>query len=414
MAKRPSIDILEKAYETYTKCGSKREAARILNLPESTLRNYLKFHTEHYSSPISEDNKRYHEDWSAQDCLDELRRIVKIDETKVITRNYFRNYSRISEATWTRFFGTFLEFKRQAGIILSRQAHHLEKQIAKHASIDKHRELNELRKSYEGKYVKPPSKENYKTILVCSDIHDISCDEFYLEVLIDTAKRIQPDILVFNGDIFDLPEFGRYTIDPREWDVVERIKFVHEEVFAPLRKACPNSQFDFIEGNHEYRLIKHLSDATPALKVVLSVLHDMTIPKLLGLDKFQINYIAKADMSAYMKSDVTREIKKNYKVYWGSVLVHHHPEGKALGMPGINGHHHKLKVDSMYNETFKSYQWVQSPAGHRQDASYTMGEKWNLGFVIAHINTETQQTVFEPVTFSNFAVVGGKYYVRES
>lgn len=411
--KRPNISELEVVYETYKKCGSKRETARILGLAESTVRLHLKYHTEHYSKPISENDQKYREEWTAQDCINELRRIAELDEEKVISRNYFRNHAMISEATWTKFFGTFLEFKRQAGIILSRQAHHLERQIAKHASIDQHRKMNIERRSYEGKYLKL-SESRYKTILICSDIHDTACDDFYLEVLIDTAKRLQPDILVFNGDIFDLPEFSRFTVDPREWDVVERIKFVHEQVFAPLRKVCPNTQFDFIEGNHEYRLIKHLSDSTPALKVILSDLHGFTVPKLLGLDKYQINYIAKADMSAYMKSDINKEVKKNYKVYFDSILVHHDPQGKMLGVPGVNGHHHKTKVDSLYNETFQSYQWVQSAAGHRSDASYTMGEKWNLGFVIAHIDVETKRTVFEPITFQNFAVVGGKYYERKS
>jgi hypothetical protein len=48
-------------------------------------------------------------------------------------RNYFRNNGRISDATWNRHFGTFEEFKRQAGIKLTRQQHGLERHIAKHA-----------------------------------------------------------------------------------------------------------------------------------------------------------------------------------------------------------------------------------------------------------------------------------------
>jgi len=176
---------------------------------------------------------------------------------------------------------------------------------------------------------------------------------------------------------------------------------------------CPHTQFDFIEGNHEYRLLKHLTDATPALKAVLSDLHGFTIPKLLGLDEYEINYIAKADMSAYMKTDVKREVAKNYKIYFDSLICHHHPEGKALGMPGINGHNHKLKIDTLYNEMFGAYQWVQSACGHVTDASYAMGEKWSKGFVIAHVDTQEKNTIFEPATIGDeFAIVGGKYYYK--
>jgi hypothetical protein len=410
--KRPDMDLLKQVNSVFEECGSQIETARRLGIPRTTIQDYLRYYVEAYDNPLSEDGGRYQESWTAQDCIDELRRIAEIDPEKIITRNYFRNHSKISESTWTQFFGTFQEFKSQAGLVLSRSAKQLERQIAKHASIDIYREVNSERHSFSENYVKPNSGR-YKTVLVCSDLHDTECDEFFLEVLIDTAKRLQPDVLVFNGDIFDLPEFGRYSVDPREWDVVGRIKFVHEEIFTPLREACPDTQFDFIEGNHEFRLLKHLTDATPALKVVLSDLHGFTIPKLLGLDEFEINYIAKADMSAYMKTDVKKEIGKNYKVYFDSFICHHFPEGKQLGMPGINGHHHKGKLDTLYNETFGSYQWLQIPAGHRSEATYCMGEKWGKGFAIAHVDTQECRTIFELATVgATFAIVGGKYYFR--
>jgi len=412
MSRKPHKDTLKLVYDVYQECGNKRETARRLNMAESTVRSYLRQHINGYDVPMSETQQKFHEDWTAQDCIDELRRVAQIDETKIISRNYFRNNSRISEGTWNRYFGTFLEFKRQSGITLSRSAHQMERQIAKHASIDKYRALNEERQSYSENYLRP-TDGRYKTVLVCSDLHDTECDEFFLEVLIDTARRLQPDILVFNGDIFDLPEFSRFAVDPREWDVVGRIKFVHEEIFTPLREVCPDTQFDFIEGNHEFRLLKHLTDATPALKVVLSDLHGFTISKLLGLDEFGINYIAKADMSAYMKTDVKKQVAKNYKVYYDSFICHHFPEGKHLGMPGINGHHHKARVETMYNETYGSYQWVQGGCGHRREASYTMGEKWSEGFTIAHVDTEECTTIFELANImDDFAVVGGKYYFR--
>ena len=128
---------------------------------------------------------------------------------------------------------------------------------------------------------------------------------------------------------------------------------------------------------------------------------------------YEINYIAKADLSAYMQTDVKKQISKNYKVYYDSFICHHFPEGKQLGMPGINGHHHKEKIDTYYNETYGSYQWIQSGCGHMKDACYTMGEKWSEGFVIAHVDTKELSTIFEVVTISDFAVVGGKFYFRD-
>ncbi len=162
------------------------------------------------------------EDWTAEDCIEELRRIAEIDPEKIVTRNYFRNHSAIPESTWNRYFGTFEEFKRQAGIKLTRQQHGLERSIAKHASVDHYRRITVERLDYAEKYLRV-CKTRFKTIMVCSDLHDVEIDPFFLRVFVDTARCVQPDVIVFVGDVFDLAEFGKYTIDPREWDIVGKV-----------------------------------------------------------------------------------------------------------------------------------------------------------------------------------------------
>lgn len=361
--------------------------------------------------PMSEDQRKFRPDWDAEDCIEEIRRIAEIDPEKVVTRNYFRNHARCSEATWNQFFGTFEEFKRQAGIKLSRQQHAHERAIAKHASVDHYRAMNEQRASYGEKYARDRSGR-WKTIIFASDLHDKEIDPFWLRVFLDSAKRIDPDVISLVGDVFDLPEFGKYPVDPREWDATGRIKCVHNKILSPLRKACPNAQIDLIEGNHEARLLRMLCDATPALKAVLSDLHGFTIGKLLGLDDFEVNYVALGDLGTFSQRDMTNELRKNYRVYYKSVLAHHFPDARSMGMPGVNGHHHKHEVWPMFSTIFGAYEWHQLGSGHKRDASYTNGEKWHTGFAIAHIDTQTRATIIEYVPITDFACVGGKFYFR--
>jgi hypothetical protein len=364
-----------------------------------------------YDKPLSETAIPKLYEATAQECIDDLRAIAQANPELAISRNYYRVHGKYAESAWSKFFGTFHEFKRQAGIVLTRQQHQLEKHLAKHASVDHYRKLSEERLGYADKYERDHSGR-WKTILTVSDLHDVEIDPFYLRVLIDTAKRVQPDIIAFVGDVFDLAEFGRYGVDPREWDVVGRIKFVHEQIFKPLREACPETQFDFIEGNHEARLLRHMADATPALRAVLSDLHGFTVSKLLGLDQFEINYIAKADLAAYTKSDLDKELGKNWKVYFDCFLCHHFPHGRSNGLPGVNGHHHHHHVWSEYNPVYGAYEWHQMGCGHKRDASYCAAEKWNMGFSINNIDTHTRAVCFDYVTVNDFAVSGGKWYYR--
>lgn len=363
-------------------------------------------------APLSETIIPKLKDGIAEDCIADIRAMAEADPERFITRNYYRVHGRYAESVWTMHFGTFHEFKRQAAITGSRQVGAMEKAIAKHASVDHYKRMNVERREWGDKYTRD-NKARFKTILLCSDLHDIEIDPFFLRVLIDTAKRVQPDVVSFVGDVFDLPEFGKYGVDPREWDVVGRIKFAHTKIFAPIREACPGTQMDLIEGNHEHRLLRHLADATPALRAVLSDLHGMTISKLLGLEEFEMNYVAQADMTAFTKSDTTKEVKNNYRIYWDALLAHHFPHARHMGLPGVNGHHHKHEVWPMFSPIYGAYEWHQLGSGHKRSASYCNGEQWHNGFALAHIDTLTKATVIEYFPITNFAVVGGKYYYRD-
>jgi hypothetical protein len=350
--------------------------------------------------------------WTAQACVAELQRVATLATNGVVTRGFFRKFTQMREQHWLAHFGTFEEFRRQAGLTFRRGQGALVRHVSKHASVDHYRTLGGEAEGYAEAYQRPSSRR-FQTLLVGSDIHDIEADPFWLHVFLDTARRVQPEIIVLNGDVWDAPEFGKYSVDPREWDVIGRINFVHERILRPLREACPDAQIDWIGGNHEQRLLTHLADATPALRSILADLHGFTVGTLLGLDRFEVNYISKGDLAVFARSEANKQVARNYKTYFDCFLAHHFPEGMALGVPGTNGHHHRFKATPCHNETFGAYTWIQTGCGHRQDASYCNGEKWDMGFLLAHIDTQGRAVHQEYVPVSDFSVVGGQYYFRE-
>lgn len=353
----------------------------------------------------------FFESWDAERCLSALRRLQIAEPERYITRNHFAHATGVADRTWTRYFGTFAEFRRQAGLEAPRNLHALERNVAKHVSIDGYRRMSEARAGWGERYLRD-SSGRFKLILGCNDVHDRDADPFWREVFVDTARRAQPDVICINGDLFDLPEFGRYTQDPRTWDVTGRIRWVHD-FLAELRGAAPNAQIDIIEGNHEYRLVRHMADASPAMMSLLSDLHGMDVADLFGLQQFEVNYVAKGSLHAYRATDIKSELQKNSRIYYDTVLACHFPEAARRGMPGWNGHHHSHKVQQFHSPVFGIYEWHQVGCGHIRDANYTDGEAWGNGFILWHVDTHKRRANAEYVPVTDFASVGGRIYTRE-
>lgn len=371
---------------------------------------------------LSERTKKFDGKASQEDLILDLRRVQEEHFGKTITRNFYREHGKYSDCTWNGVFGTFQEFKRQAGLELTRHQQRVEVAIARQSSVDHYREyFNVEVLPYYDKYKKDSGNPSHiKTILAMSDLHDKECCEFSLSVFIDTCRRKQPDVIVLNGDIYDLLEFGRYSVDPRHYDIKGRFDFVRERVFAPLRKVCPNAQIDLIAGNHEMRLLKLLADATPNVRILLSDVLGIGFAEIFGLDEFQINWASKFDLGAYTKSDMKSEEKKNFRVYYDLFVFAHHPDKRLLTLSGSNGHHHQGKiiphcfVDPNTSMT-KKLTWSQTPGMHEADAEYLNGVPgWNKGFLEVTINLKAQETVQKiHYTHDEWAEVNGVIYEKK-
>lgn len=348
--------------------------------------------------------------WTEQELIETLRSLKLSNPSRHITRNFFRSETQIPDSAWSHIFGTFSEFIRQAGVALSRQQHGLERHIAKHRSVDHYRKANE-RHNWGSDYDRP-STSRIQKLMAISDVHDKDRDPFWSRVVLDTAERYQPDIIAINGDLFDLPEFGRYTTDPRDWDVIGRIKSAHEFLRA-LREAAPNSQIDFQEGNHELRLVKHLMDETPAMRTLLADLHGWDTRKLLGLDEFELNYISKADLAAGGKYDIKKEVAKNYKVYFDCFVAAHYPMYRNFEMAGVSGHIHHIQTWPVKTLQHGTRTWVQHGCGHKLEASFCDGEQWQLGFSLHDIHVPSKSVCSQVVPVTHIAQIGGKYYERQ-
>jgi len=393
-------------------CGNLSKAAEEMGVSLSSFRRTIeRAKTKAEKTCFTEQIATYFE-WSKDECMESLMTIVEAHPQRVITRNFYRNETGVADSTWVKHFGTFMEFKRQASVTPSRHVHQMEKNIAKHASQDILASLTKEKRSYEGKYEKS-SSGRWKTIIKVSDTHGHHLCPFYRRVVLDTIKRVQPDIIVHQGDAYDMAEFGQYTVDPREWDIVKDLE-AGQGFFRDMRAAAPNAQIDYLESNHDWRLLRHLADATPQMRAVLSDLHGFTFTKLLKIDEYEINYIGRSNLKAFSKRDIKTELAKNWKIYYGCSFAAHGHEKEIPHMHGTIGHTHKYKVNYGYDHARGAYGVYYLGYGSTNGDEYTNAAKYQKGFMIETIDTLTKTVSPQYIDLTNgFCQIGGKYYEDE-
>jgi hypothetical protein len=344
------------------------------------------------------------------DVLDELQQQYP---DKTITRDFFRQKTEIPDRIWVGHFGTFPEFKRQTGLLDTRSVSKVMDEKAKSVELDRLLQLGSERKTWSSLYTRPKDSKRFQLFVVSSDVHDDQCDPFYRRMFIQACSDLQPQKIIHNGDLIDNAEVSSYR--QRSYNPISKMKWVHS-FLAEIRDASPDSEMNLIEGNHEYRLIAHLTEKSPYVMDMMNF-NDIDMMDFLGLKQFEMNYYARADFSPFTTKDIKDQLCRNYYQYEDFVLFHHFPQGAQFGMPGCSGHHHKFKAVEKYNKTYGPYNWFQTGGGSRRHVDYmvTMGEQWSNGFMIVIVDIENKKnTIFDYVDCTGeHCFLNGKLYHRE-
>lgn len=356
--------------------------------------------------------------------LKEVENVIK-EELKlhptgwVMTRGYARKLfaERYGEHDpWERHGYSWQSMQRKLNIVPTREERKIINQSSRHREIKKLERASNERLSWGNLYKgTKKNRTKFRSIIVASDFHDIECDPFALRMFYTRAAAMQPDIIVINGDLLDLPEFGKYYSDPREYQMSKRIDWVHS-FFAKLRELCPDSQIDYIEGNHEARLVRYLSEMTPMMADILDYVHGMNnVREVLGLDTYRINYVAKGNLATFTDAQLRKEVLESERVYYDLLQVRHiKPPESSICMFGISGHHHRLSVSSFWNVSVGSFQWIENGGMHLQHASFTNGDAWNLGFSSFLLDTERRQVVWDYTQVGrDYCLMDGVVFERE-
>lgn len=364
---------------------------------------------------------RYELSVTSDEVLEDLKRVQALCPNEVVVRDFYRAHGNFHDTTWTRHFGSWKEFVRKSGVLQTSPGEEkLNRLIAKIGEVEIYKKYYvDQVIPYHGKYKKEQRSGRIKTALIISDIHDLEVDRFVLGIIFDVAKRVQPDLIVVNGDAFDYYELSlKYKHDPRLYQPIERCTFVREIVFGGLRNACPDAQIDFLVGNHEVRLIKLLADA-PQLRILLGDIPwlNLGLKDIMGLDKYQVNLISKLDIQAFSNDNPEAAVKENYEVYYNAYVCCHEFDQKFARLSGTHGHCHKPSITtskSLVDSEFIDTSWMITGCCSKPRVEYEEGvTKYINAFGLAHIDIYSKRVQQELIHVpGDFAVVAGKYYFR--
>lgn len=211
-------------------------------------------------------------------------------------------------------------------------------------------------------------------------------DQEFIDKLIDVAEYINPDGLLFIGDLTDSTEVGRWVKGrPGEFtgnlqDAFDQTKSIVQRFRAAVGEDC---EMILQDSNHDERTMKYVEQYAPAL----SSLRSLDLSSLIGLDAYRVRFVSGATeiLPGVVSMHGHERAYTSIPGRWGLLRTVEH------GMHIVYGHTHTpgLFVTSQGTGDSRRNLWAMN-VGHGMDmkkAEYLQDgyATWAQGFgVITH------------------------------
>lgn len=250
--------------------------------------------------------------------------------------------------------------------------------------------------------VEPVGKGSTETVLFVSDWHVPYEDKEMMHAAISLAQDLQPDRVVFNGDMSDFFQLSRFNTGLEQLDTLQDDINQTNAYRGRFRRAVPNATLDETEGNHDERIRTYVqTKARP-----LTSLKALQPSNLFDWGKNEIN--PHGGNGFLLRPQF---LVKHGTIVRGEAGATAKAELAAAGISGVSGHTHRL---AGYEKTgYVQREWWEGGCLCRLDPDYVKGSvpNWKSGCLVGLFSNRTEHFVIEPVQrLGNSLIFGGRIY----
>lgn len=133
-----------------------------------------------------------------------------------------------------------------------------------------------------------------------------------MDVWLQMMKDVQPDIILFGGDMIDLPELSKYDPDSRHFlDTIQQSIDGLYRYLSRVRADNPNARIVAMQGNHENRFNKTMiRNSMPLFGVKPACMPEefatTSFPFFLRLKDLEIEYVSGYPAESFQVNDELR------------------------------------------------------------------------------------------------------------
>lgn len=247
-----------------------------------------------------------------------------------------------------------------------------------------------------------------ETILFIPDTHVPFEDKRAFSLVVQIGRWLRPGHLVVLGDFGDFFSVSAHDRNPER---ARSIRFV-DEVAAINRRLDELDSIGarrklFVEGNHEFRLARHLTKCAPELMG----LPGLTVPELFKLDQRGWSF------TPYMRDVQIGKLFLTHEKGKAGAQAHVDARNKYQSNAAI-GHTHRMALHYQGNAKGEShvgamFGWL----GDVETVDWThrvQAAEWQLGFGIGHMEPDGVVHVAGVPIINHRCVVNGRLFSADS